>query len=97
MPTSGNRAGRSEMPLDELSRPRPVRPDEISLACYGPDDRPSEDLSAHGCGPRPGWRSWPDQELDRLVLAAPDVSHHGPAESPSRTGTTSPSGEGENA
>ncbi len=34
-----------------------------------------------------GWRSWPDQKLDHLVLAAPDVSHHSPAEPPSRTGT----------
>ncbi|MCA1782292.1 MAG: transposase, partial [Intrasporangiaceae bacterium] len=31
-------------------------------------------------GPGPGWRSWPDQELDRLALAAPGVSHHSPAE-----------------
>ena len=55
------------------------------------------DLSARGRRPRPGWRSWPDQELDHLALAAPGVSHHSPAEPPSRSGTTSPSGEGENA
>jgi hypothetical protein len=39
--------------------------------------------------PRPGWRSWPDQEPDHLALEAPDVSHHSPADPPSRTGTTS--------
>ena len=50
---------------------------------------PCCDLSARGCRPRPGRRSWPDQELDHPALAAPDVSHHSPAESPSRTGTTS--------
>ena len=50
---------------------------------------PCCDLSARGHRPRPGWRSWPDQELDHLALAAPDVSHHSPAEPPSRTGTTS--------
>ena len=50
---------------------------------------PCCDLSARGCRPRPGWRSWPDQELDHLALAAPGVSHHSPAEPPSRTGTTS--------
>ena len=38
------------------------------------------DLAAHRGWPRPGWRSWPDQELDRLALAAPGVSHHSPAE-----------------
>src|SRR6476469_5910240 len=48
------------------------------------------DLSARGRRPRPGWRSWPDQELDRLALAAPCVSHHSPAEPPSRTGTHVP-------
>src|SRR6478609_4458348 len=56
---------------------------------------PCCDLSARGCRPRPGWRSWPDQVLDRLALAAPDVAHHSPAEPPSRTGTTSlPANEG---
>src|SRR3954462_15863500 len=45
------------------------------------------DLSARGRRPRPGRRNWPDQELDHLALAAPDVSHHSPAEPPSRTGT----------
>ena len=50
---------------------------------------PCCDLSARGCRPRPGWRSWPDQELDHPALAAPGVSHHSPAEPPSRTGTTS--------
>ena len=34
---------------------------------------PCCDLSARGCWPRPGWRSWPDQELDHLALEAPDV------------------------
>ena len=38
---------------------------------------------------RPGRSSWPDQELDRRALAARGVSHHSPAESPPRTGTTS--------
>ncbi len=50
---------------------------------------PCCDLSARGHRPRPGWRSWPDQELDHLALAAPDVSQHSPAEPPSRTGTAS--------
>ena len=50
---------------------------------------PCCDLSARGRRPRTGWRSWPDQELDHLALAAPGVSHHSPAEPPSRTGTTS--------
>src|SRR4051794_1223922 len=48
------------------------------------------DLSARGCRPRPGWRSWPDQELDHLALTAPGVSHHSPAEPSSRTGTRVP-------
>src|SRR3954463_8556211 len=50
---------------------------------------PCCDLSARGCWPRPGRRKWPDQELDHLALVAPGVSHHSPAEPPSRTGTTS--------
>src|SRR5688572_12435400 len=50
---------------------------------------PCCDLSARGRRPRTGWRSWPDQELDHLALASPGVSHHSPAEPPSRTGTTS--------
>ena len=50
---------------------------------------PCCDMSARCRRPRPGWRSWPDQELDHLALVAPGVSHHSPAEPPSRTGTTS--------
>lgn len=50
---------------------------------------PCCDLSARGDRPRPGWRSWPDQEPDHLASAAPGVSHHSPAEPSSRTGTTS--------
>ncbi len=50
---------------------------------------PCCDLSARGCWPRPGRRCWPDQELDHPAFAAPGVSHHSPAEPPSRTGTTS--------
>src|SRR3954447_15040506 len=58
---------------------------------------PCCDLSARGHRPRPGWRSWPNQELDHLALAAPDVSHHSPAEPPSRDRNHVPSDEGENA
>ena len=55
------------------------------------------DLSARGCRPRPGWRSWPDQELDHLALAAPGVSHHSPAEPSVSDRNHVPSTEGENA
>src|SRR4051812_37550331 len=51
---------------------------------------PCCDLSARGRRPRPGRRSWPDQELDHPAFAAPGVSHHSPAEPSSRTGTHVP-------
>ena len=40
---------------------------------------PCCDVSARGRRPRPGRRSWPDEELDPLALVASGVSHHSPA------------------